>query len=172
MKDDPGSSGLTVERKFFKSNGEPANMEDLRCGDLVVVDIKVSSAEKRTLSDLVVEDLFAGAFEPVHGDLDPAVWGASGAEWVMRKDARDDRMLVFSKKFTLEAGNEVQFRYPVRVVSAGEFVLPGTALEGMYNPRSQVPPRCWSHRGSPLTGLTKAQTSIPAESSCATPPGR
>ena len=134
-KDEPGSGALKVERKFFKSNGEPADMEDLRCGDLVVVDIAVSSAEKRTLSDLVVEDLFAAAFEPVHGDLDPAVWGASGASWVMRKDARDDRMLVFSKKFTLEAGNEVHFRYPVRVVSAGEFVLPGTALEGMYDPR-------------------------------------
>jgi uncharacterized protein YfaS (alpha-2-macroglobulin family) len=52
----------------------------------------------------------------------------------MRKDARDDRMLVFSRKFTLEAGKEVHFRYPVRVVSAGEFILPGTSLEGMYNP--------------------------------------
>ena len=52
----------------------------------------------------------------------------------MRKDARDDRMLVFSKKFTLEQGKAVQFRYPVRVVSAGDFVLPGPAVEAMYQP--------------------------------------
>ncbi len=52
----------------------------------------------------------------------------------MRKDARDDRMLVFSKKFTLEKGKSVQFRYPVRVVSAGDFILPGPAVEAMYQP--------------------------------------
>ena len=54
--------------------------------------------------------------------------------WVMRSDARDDRMLVFSKKFTLERGHEAKFRYQVRVVSAGEFVLPGPSVEGMYHP--------------------------------------
>ena len=52
----------------------------------------------------------------------------------MRSDARDDRMLVFSKKFKLEKGREAKFRYPVRVVSAGEFVLPGPSVEGMYHP--------------------------------------
>ena len=53
----------------------------------------------------------------------------------MRTDARDDRMLVFSKRFTLEAGDVARVSYPVRVVSAGAFVLPGTRVEGMYNPQ-------------------------------------
>ena len=136
VKDESGPLEILVSRSFFNAMGEPADIKGLVCGEMLVVDVKVSSAVKRTLSDIVVEDLFAGAFEPVHSELNPAVWGGGdgGAAWVMRKDARDDRMLVFSKKFTLEAGKEVHFRYPVRVVSAGEFILPGTALEGMYNP--------------------------------------
>jgi len=94
----------------------------------------------RELSDLVIEDLFPGAFEPVHRDI-----GFTGnADWVMRKDARDDRMLVFSKKFKLEAGNEVEIRYPVRVVSAGDFVLPGPSVEGMYAPSLRA--RCAAGR--------------------------
>jgi uncharacterized protein YfaS (alpha-2-macroglobulin family) len=52
----------------------------------------------------------------------------------MRSDARDDRMLVFSKKFRLHKGEAVTFRYPVRVVSCGEYVLPGPSVEAMYHP--------------------------------------
>ncbi len=82
----------------------------------------------------MIEDLFAGAFEPVHSELDPSVFRDRSTEWVLRKDARDDRMLVFSKEVTLKKGDEVKICYPVRVVSAGDFVLPGAAVEGMYNP--------------------------------------
>ena len=52
----------------------------------------------------------------------------------MRSDARDDRMLVFSKKFTLAKGAKATFRYPVRVVSAGDYILPGPSVEAMYHP--------------------------------------
>ena len=55
-------------------------------------------------------------------------------KWVMRSDARDDRMLVFSKRFTLAKGEEATFRYPVRVVSAGDYILPGPSVEAMYHP--------------------------------------
>ena len=56
------------------------------------------------------------------------------ADWVMRHDARDDRMLVFSKRFHLERGVQAVFRYPVRVVSAGDYALPGPSVEAMYAP--------------------------------------
>ena len=52
----------------------------------------------------------------------------------MRSDARDDRMLVFSKRFRLSRGEEATFRYSVRVVSLGEYVLPGPSVEAMYHP--------------------------------------
>ena len=131
------SSGLSVSRRFFTPEGTLADMSDLVCGDMLVVEISVSSDETRTLSDLVVEDLFAGALEPIHSPLDPTQfkWCKPTPEkWVMRSDARDDRMLVFSNRFLLEKGNAASFYYPVRVVSPGDFVLPAPAVEAMYSP--------------------------------------
>ena len=134
------SSGISIVRRFLGPDGEPADMTALRCGELLVAELTLTADDTRTLSDLVVEDLFAGAFEPVHGAMPECFSTACGTNevaasgWVMRSDARDDRMLVFSKKFTLEKGHEAKFRYPVRVVSAGDYVLPGPSVEGMYYP--------------------------------------
>ena len=52
----------------------------------------------------------------------------------MRGDARDDRMLVFSKRFQLEKGKEAKFRTTAKIVQAGDFVLPGPSVEAMYFP--------------------------------------
>ena len=132
------AEGIFAERRFFRADGTPADLSGLRCGELLVAQISITSAVTRVVNDLVVEDLFAGCLEPVHRDIPQLAAQPSDkvcADWVMRRDARDDRMLLFSKRFTLEAGREARFAYPVRVVSAGEYVLPGPSVEGMYDPR-------------------------------------
>ena len=43
-------------------------------------------------------------------------------------------MLIFSKKFKEQPGKVVCAHYAVRVVGAGEFILPGTSVEAMYAP--------------------------------------
>ena len=131
------SAGLSISRRFFTPEGTPADLADLVCGDMLVVELSLTSEESRVLSDLVVEDLFAGAFEPIHSPLDPTQFKwceQKGVKWVMRSDARDDRMLVFSGRFRLDRGEAVKFCYPVRVVTSGEFVLPGPSVEAMYTP--------------------------------------
>lgn len=134
------SSGLFLARRFLTAEGKPADLANLTCGDLLYSELSITSAVSRVVNDLVIEDLFAGGFEPVHNALewkakeDDADGRQPVVDWVMRTDARDDRMLVFSKKFTLGAGDVARVSYPVRVVSAGEFVLPGASVEGMYNP--------------------------------------
>lgn len=142
MLPDPASatneeSCISVSRRYFTPEGKEADLGDLRCGDMLVAEITVRSVDSRQYADLVVEDLFAGAFEPVLSALDPTQFAwckVNARDWVMRNDARDDRMLVFSKRFHLEKDGEVVFHYPLRVVSAGEFVLPGPAVEAMYAP--------------------------------------
>ena len=132
------SSGLFIEKRYLKADGTPANLTNLRCGDLLVAQLSITSAVSRVVNDLVVEDLFAGCLEPVHRGIPAHAAQPSDklvGDWVMRSDARDDRMLVFSKRFNLEAGHEARFAYPVRVVSAGDYVLPGPSVEGMYDPR-------------------------------------
>ena len=124
------SEGIFISKRLLDANLAPVDLNGLKCGDLVMTELAITSSVTRTISDLVVEDLFAGAFEPVHRELSCA----GGPDWVMRKDAADDRMLIFSKKFTLEAGHGVKVLYPVRVVSAGDYILPGASVEAMYNP--------------------------------------
>ena len=132
------AEGIFVSKRYLKADGTPVDLKNLRCGDLVVAELSITSSVDRVVNDLVVEDLFAGCVEPVHRDV-PALAAQASAnvitDWVMRRDARDDRMLVFSNKFKLEAGHVARFAYPVRVVSAGDYVLPGPSVEGMYDPR-------------------------------------
>ena len=138
------SSGIFIDRKYFHANGESADLNDLVRGEMLIVKLSITTDVSRVVNDLVIEDLFPAAFEPVLGDAARGVTRhtdgtdvsrATCEGWVMRSDARDDRMLVFSKRFNLEKGNAATFEYPVRVVTAGDFVLPGPSVEGMYNPR-------------------------------------
>ena len=139
------SNGISIARRFLTPEGKPAELTSLRRGEMLVAELSVSTDVSRELSDLVIEDLFAGALEPVHGNQQ--AWAMStnevaAAVWVMRSDARDDRMLVFSKRFRLEKGQRATFRYPLRVVSSGDYILPGPSVEAMYFPelRSKCAP--------------------------------
>ena len=135
------TNGLRIARRFLTPEGEPIERNAFRRGEMLVVELSLEAENSRQLSDLVIEDLFAGAFEPIHGDNSAICAGSDKSDavleassWVMRSDARDDRMLVFSKRFHLAKGERAVFRYPVRVVTAGEYVLPGASVEAMYFP--------------------------------------
>ena len=132
------SNGLKLERRYFTAEGERADLENLKRGDLVVVELELGVDESRDLNDLVIEDLLPGAFEPVNGgtiEANKYAWlGEEDFSWVMRSDLRDDRMLVFSKKFRLEKGETVKFHYQVRIVSSGAYALGQAAVEAMYSP--------------------------------------
>ena len=131
------ASFISMTRRYLTPEGAEADLNDLRCGDMLVVEISIKGEKGRQYTDLVVEDLFAGAFEPILSELDPTrfAWcNDNSRNWVLRSDVRDDRMLVFSKKFSLEEDETAVFHYPVRIVSAGEFILPGPAVEAMYAP--------------------------------------
>lgn len=131
-------SQITLTRRFLTPEGNPADLAKLSRGDLLVVELTVRSSVERSLADLVIEDLFAGAFEPVHSKIDASLYPffhAGMHDWVLRSDARDDRMLVFSRHFNIGKDSEVKFCYPIRVVSSGSFALPQVAVEAMYLPQ-------------------------------------
>ena len=129
--------GLAITRRFLTPEGTVADVGKLQRGEMLFAEISITSKDARTIGDLVIEDLFAGCLEPVHSAIDPSLYPwfeAKVHNWVLRSDARDDRMLVFSKRVDFAAGETVKFYYPVRVITAGDFVLPGPVVEAMYAP--------------------------------------
>ncbi len=128
---------IHIERTFRNPEGKEVDLKQIELGDLLIVDLALSTDLRCQLNDLVIQDLFPAAFEPVHGGLGnlyPWIDQKKMSEWVMRSDARDDRMLVFSKRCAFKPGEKVHFYYQVRVVSGGDFVLPGPMVEAMYAP--------------------------------------
>ena len=131
------SNGLAIEREYFTATGEKYDFAKAERGDFVIVRIAVSSDDEREISDLVIEDLLPGAFEGMRSPIDPAVYGwmdSDAHNWVLRHEVRDDRILVFSGKFQMKKDGKYYFHYPVRVVSAGKYALPGVSVEAMYIP--------------------------------------
>lgn len=140
------SNGLSIEREYFTASGKKYDFSKSERGDFIVIRIAVSSDETRELSDLVIEDLLPGALEGVRSPIVPSLYSwmdAKAHEWILRHEVRDDRVLVFSKSFTLNKGDKAYFYYPVRVVSAGEYTVPGVSVEAMYYPelRAYMAPR-------------------------------
>ncbi len=133
------TNGIAITRRYRRTDGTDADLAHLVRGDMLVVELALTAPAKTTYSDLVIEDLLPACFEPDPTDVENTFDLTSPKErarrlWEMRRELRDDRVLGFTKRFVLEAGKSVTFRYAVRVVSAGEFVLPGPSVEAMYAP--------------------------------------
>ena len=133
------SRGIGVARRFLRADGTEADLGSLVRGDLVVVELTLKPEAGRTYSDLVVEDLLPACFEPDSAPVtkEAYAWIDSQANvlpWELRRDVRDDRVQIFSKKFEANSGKVVRAHYAVRVVSAGSFILPGVTVEAMYAP--------------------------------------
>lgn len=132
------SSGIEIRRRYLMSSGDEADLTKLVRGDLLIVETTLI-AENRSYADLVVEDLLPGCFEPdsspVSAEAYPWINQGGIQNWVLRKEARDDRMLLFSRPFKPEEGKTLTAYTAVRVVSAGEFLHPGVSVEAMYEPQ-------------------------------------
>jgi uncharacterized protein YfaS (alpha-2-macroglobulin family) len=96
----------------------------------------------------VIEDLLPACLEIEHGEV--ARGGmfdwlkADEADWVLHREVRDDRLLLFTR----ETGRRV-CHYAARVVTAGEFTVPPIVASDMY-----VPERISRHGGGRVVVAT------------------
>jgi uncharacterized protein YfaS (alpha-2-macroglobulin family) len=131
------SSGISVRRDWLTLAGAPVQTNVLTRGDLLVVKLTVD-AGAQPVDDAVVEELLPACLEIECDDLRKAgtlPWIASpGDDWVLHREARDDRMLVFGKAIQ---GVNVYF-YSARVVSAGRFAVPAATASRMYVPEVEA----------------------------------
>jgi uncharacterized protein YfaS (alpha-2-macroglobulin family) len=104
----------------------------LKRGDLLVVRLTVDPQGNR-LDQLVIEDLLPAGLEIENPNLATAQlvpWLKQKEERDRHRDARDDRMLIFTGVLHEPA----TFHYAVRAVTAGTYILPPPVVSGMYEP--------------------------------------
>jgi len=125
--------GVSVRREWHRQDGERVDPSKLSRGDLVIVSLAVDP-KGAPLKDLVIEELLPACLELEDGDLAKAgttPWiSATEDRWVLHREARDDRLLLFSR----EISEPQTFHYAARVVTPGEFVVPAVSASAMYNP--------------------------------------
>ena len=125
--------GIKIRREWLDVEGRPVDPAALRRGTLVIIRLTLDPLDGKQTS-LVIEDLLPACFEIENSELAKAgtlPWVKTDeADWVLHREARDDRLLLFSK--TVDGPQ--CFHYAARVVTPGEFVVPAVMASAMYAP--------------------------------------
>lgn len=130
-----------VTRRWYTTDGTPWEGGRLQEGDVLVVQLKVETAN--AMRDALVVDLVPGGLEVENLNLtDASQWAnvtidgttlsdRSGAANLKFEEYRDDRYVA---AVDLWGGSTAQLFYLVRAVSPGDFVVPPPSVEDMYRP--------------------------------------
>ncbi len=128
------SNGLTVERKYFTTAGEPVDIATVKQNTrlIAVLNVTRTSGEPESGNYLLVDKLPAG-FEIENPTL-VSSGGTSDIPWLTDTtyasytEFRDDR---FVASFT---NSSAKLAYMIRAVSPGTYIHPGATVEEMYRP--------------------------------------
>ncbi|HJU17826.1 MAG TPA: MG2 domain-containing protein [Stellaceae bacterium] len=131
------SKGYTVARTVYHRDGTPANLAEVRQGDLLVVVIKGTRAAPKRAARALVVDLLPAGFEietaaAAAGDKSAAYPWLNKTTETTYAEARDDRYIA---ALDLGAGTrDFTLAYVVRAVTPGAFAYPAAVAEDMYEP--------------------------------------
>jgi uncharacterized protein YfaS (alpha-2-macroglobulin family) len=141
---EPMAAGIALKRVWKDAEGGNIDLSGgrvfLKKGDRVLVELTLESDSP--LSDIAVSDLLPGGLEIEN----PRLKSTASAEetydeerdWTSstrtHMDAREDRLLLFFNRLS----GTIVYRYSLRAVSSGTFVLPPLAAEAMYAPENRA----------------------------------
>jgi uncharacterized protein YfaS (alpha-2-macroglobulin family) len=153
----PEEKGLTIDRKFFTLDGQPADLTELKQNDRLIVTI-TGSSDRADYHEVALVDLLPAGFE-IEGivprvkkddNTTPTYPFVTNPTRTRMKEARDDRFFATftlgSKEFPdgykpwwyyswYNADDEIgtyAVAYIVRATTPGTFVLPAARVEDMY----------------------------------------
>ncbi|HNS23154.1 MAG TPA: alpha-2-macroglobulin family protein [Sedimentisphaerales bacterium] len=127
---EPYERGLHVERRWLDREGNLADANNLAVGDLVRVEIVIST-NGQPIHNIAVVDALPGGMEVENPRLATSVGMDGPAETQPdHVEFLDDRVVLFC---TAESEPAV-YRYALRVIAAGEFSLPAIQASCMYDP--------------------------------------
>lgn len=135
--------GLQVRRTFLSRAGQPADLDNVSQGDLLVVRVQVRSTSG-ALENVVIESLLPAGLEIENARLastETLPWVRDASFVADHVDLRDDRVLLFG---SLPDGDWQTAYAVLRAVTPGTFRLPPVQVEAMYEPNL----RASSERGS------------------------
>ncbi len=112
------SDNLEITRDYIFENGNPVKTASI--GDNITVRIRVR-AKSNNYVTLVIVDLLPACFEIVSG---------SQNGYYQSSDAREDRMIFY----TSAGSNITEITYKVKVITKGNFTIPGIYASGLYDP--------------------------------------
>lgn len=122
---------LTVRRRYLNTAGKELPGGVTHPGDLVVVELTLSTPTPTT--DLVLCDLLPAGLEVENARLSTRAdlpWIGSDSPAARHVDVRDDRVLIYADV----SGQKAVYRYLARAVTVGQFVAPAVTAEAMYEP--------------------------------------
>ncbi len=154
--DRPVEDGLEVSRHFL--NADKQNLQETKLGETVEVVITLRALGENERSNVALVDLLPAGFEvvpesvrqqpqeqasqegegegegnanyqPMADEMESAEGDAATAWLPQMVDAREDRVLAFGTVPTYP----VSFRYKIKAVNAGQFIVPPAYAEAMYD---------------------------------------
>lgn len=138
----PMSNVLNISREYFTLDGKPADLTNLKSGELLVVRLKVSASER--VSDALVVDLLPAGLELENQNLSDSSASLGDSADALKEsmmdmqqanikhiEFRDDR---FVAALALDGYTPGTLLYLARAVTPGSYRLPPPQVESMYVP--------------------------------------
>ena len=138
----PISNVLKITREYFTLDGKPADLTNLKSGELLVVRLKVAASER--VSDALVVDLLPAGLELENQNLSDSSASLGDSADALKEsmmdmqqanikhiEFRDDR---FVAALALDGYTPATLLYLARAVTPGSYRLPPPQVESMYVP--------------------------------------
>ncbi len=126
------NQGMSVEREWLDDEGNPIDITKLKQNDLVVGKV-ILNPNGHNYDNVAIEDLLPAGLEIENPNLDTTQalpWLTEKSQWCVRRDIRDDRILLFTNSFSQVS----TFYYLARAVTPGKYLVPPISAECMYEP--------------------------------------
>lgn len=129
-RSEPYERRLHVERRWMDRQGKPVDANNLAVGDLVRVEVTVSTTGE-AVGNIAVVDALPGGMEVENPRL------ATSAEIDEATEGKPDHVEFLDDRVVLFCTADSQartYRYALRAITAGEFTLPPVQASCMYDP--------------------------------------
>ncbi len=123
LPEKPVRNGIEINREFLDSQGN--EVTSFEQGQELTVRLRVRALDNTHLTNIAVIDLLPGGFEVIRSSVDRTAYNWI-ADYV---DIREDRVIYYGN-----FGSSIrELTYKVKLAAAGNFVIPPSVAESMYD---------------------------------------